>query len=291
MLERQNRRACILSLCSALIVVLCTCVGVVMNLTTLYDENFDHMGLKTFCMFTVNSNILVAIGMALVVPYTIDGLRKSYYHLPNWLVIFLQAGVTSVTLTFLVSLLILSPVKGFRLIFTGSRFFLHGVGPLLSFAAFCFFITDHYITRGECLLAMIPELLYACVYFTLVVLVGEARGGWNDFYGFVTYIPSWLSLLLFPPVVFGVASLVRFFHNRSFRRLREIGKTDKLDRAYVENELDWRAREEAMIDARRSDIVIPRRFIKFLIENADSGMNVREACLLYLNRFLDYTRY
>ena len=31
---------------------------VTMNLTTLADENFDHMGLRTFCMFTVNSNIL-----------------------------------------------------------------------------------------------------------------------------------------------------------------------------------------------------------------------------------------
>ena len=70
MLEKQNKKECILSLVSALIVVLCTCSGVVMNLTTLQDVNFDHMGIQTFCMFTVLSNILVAVGMSLVIPYT-----------------------------------------------------------------------------------------------------------------------------------------------------------------------------------------------------------------------------
>ena len=58
MLEKQNRKGCILALVSACIVVLCTSIGVVMNLTTLHDVNFDHMGIQTFCMFTVNSNIL-----------------------------------------------------------------------------------------------------------------------------------------------------------------------------------------------------------------------------------------
>ena len=63
-----TRRHCLFTMISAAVVVVCVCIGVTMNLTTLYDENFEHMGLRTFCMFTVNSNILMGASMALVFP-------------------------------------------------------------------------------------------------------------------------------------------------------------------------------------------------------------------------------
>ena len=116
-----TKRQCQLAFFSAAVVVICVCVGVTMNLTTIADENFDHMGLRTFCMFTVNSNILCAAAMAMVIPYTLDGLRTHNYHMPRWIVDLVYMGVTAVALTFLVSLFILSPAKGFVLIFTGSR--------------------------------------------------------------------------------------------------------------------------------------------------------------------------
>ena len=110
---KQTRRECLLAMISALVVVVCVCIGVTMNLTTVADENFDHMGLRTFCMFTVNSNILAAAAMAMVIPYTMDGLRTHNYYLPRWIVDVVYAAVTAVALTFLVSLFILSPAKGF----------------------------------------------------------------------------------------------------------------------------------------------------------------------------------
>lgn len=291
MLEKHNRKECLFSLISALTVVLCTCTGVVMNLTTLYDVNFDHMGIRTFCMFTVLSNILVAGGMSLIIPYTIDGLRKHYFHLPNWLVTFLLAGATAVTLTLLVSLFILSPFKGFVLIFSGSRLFLHGICPVLSFIAFSFFISDHYISYPESLLSLIPVFIYACVYYILAVLIGADRGGWNDFYGFATYMPVWIPMVLILPVTFGISSLLRFFHNRSFLRLREVTSEDEYSEDYLKSEIIYLAKQNAAADAQHSDIVIPRRFIKFLIENTDSDKTVRDACILYLNQFLDNTKY
>ena len=119
-LVKKNRIQCILALVSCAIVVVCVCIGVTMNLTTLYDEDFDNMGIRTFCMFTVNSNILAAVSSFTIIPYAIDGIRKREYSLPNWVVVFMMTGTTSVALTFLVSLFVLSPVKGFVLIFTGS---------------------------------------------------------------------------------------------------------------------------------------------------------------------------
>lgn len=80
------RKKCIAAMISSFVVAVCVCIGVTMNLTTLYDVNFDHMGLRTFCMFTVNSNILCGIGMLMALPYTIDGLITRNYYMPDWMV-------------------------------------------------------------------------------------------------------------------------------------------------------------------------------------------------------------
>ena len=70
-LVRKNRMQCICALVSCLIVGICVCIGVTMNLTTLYDEDFDNMGIRTFCMFTVNSNVLSAIASVAIIPYAV----------------------------------------------------------------------------------------------------------------------------------------------------------------------------------------------------------------------------
>ena len=210
---RSNRMQCLFALVSAAIVVIGVCIGVTMNLTTLYDENFDHMGLQTFCMFTVNSNILTALAMMLCIPYTVDGLRTGYYHLPDWVVILMHMAITAISLNFLISLCILAPVKGFYLIYSGSRFFLHGVCPVL--AILCCFICSHLVRLKESFLALIPVFIYAVLYFVMVVVIGEEQGGWNDFYGFATRLPIWIPATLLMPLTFGIATLLRLAHNRT----------------------------------------------------------------------------
>ena len=219
---KKMRRKCFAAMISAAVVAVCVCIGVTMNLTTLYDVNFDHMGLRTFCMFTVNSNILCGIAMMMALPYTIDGLRTKNYYLPDWMVDLLFAGVTSVGLTFLISLCVLAPVKGFVLIFSGSRFFLHALCPLLAITAFCFFITSHVIPLKESVYALLPVILYAMVYYFMVEILGPNNGGWDDFYGFLTRIPQWISLLSFIPLTFAVASVLRVLHNRATLRSEQM---------------------------------------------------------------------
>ena len=269
---------------SSIVVAVCVCVGVTMNLTTLYDVNFDHMGLRTFCMFTVNSNIFCGIAMMLTIPYTIDGMRKKDFHLPNWMVDFLLMGVTAVGLTFLVSLCVLAPVKGFVLIFTGSRFFLHGLCPVLAIIAFCFIITNHVISIKESLIALLPVMLYAMVYYFMVEILGPDNGGWDDFYGFFTRIPSWISLLSFMPLTFGVATVIRLLHNRSCRR--QIHRRADL----IKNEFSGKSLREQIIlvaegrstGKRTGSVVIPVRLIETMIKSGAEDMNLEEACDLYL---------
>ncbi len=283
-----TRRHCLFTMISAAVVVVCVCIGVTMNLTTIYDENFDHMGLRTFCMFTVNSNILMGASMALVFPYALDGLRKHNFHLPRWVVDLVYAGVTAVGLTFLVSLCILAPVKGFVLIFTGSRFFLHGLCPILAMIAFCFFISEQRIRFRDTLFALVPVLIYAVLYYVMVVVIGEHRGGWDDFYGFATRLPSWASAAIILSLTILIATVIRVLHNRTYDRRRQEAAA-----YYSEIFADADIREivAAMArfhteSAKGRDIVVPGRIISIMVENNKGDCSWEECCGIYLKEYL-----
>ena len=288
-LVRKNRIQCMCALISCAIVVVCVCIGVTMNLTTLYDQNFDNMGIRTFCMFTVNSNILAALSSFAIIPYAIDGLRKKEYILPNWVVVFMLTGTTAVALTFLVSLFILSPVKGFVLIFTGSRFFLHGVCPVLNILAFCVFVTSHKITVKQSFFALIPVAIYAIVYFVMVVLIPKDLGGWDDFYGFATRVPIWISATVILPLTFGITTLVRLWHNHSFSKRRQNEAQIFLDY------FDGKEAREILFEMGKGrakiqpygDVVLPTMVIKKIVYFTDSDLSINDACRLYLDGYLD----
>ena len=286
---RSNRLQCLFALIGAAVVAVCVCVGVTMNLVTIFDENFDHMGIRTFCMFTVDSNILAGLTMLLCIPYTIDGLRTGYYHLPNWVVVLMHVSVTAVSLTFLVSLCILSPVKGFVLIFTGSRFFLHGLCPVLSIVTFCCFIKSHLIRLRESFLALIPVFIYAMVYLVMVVFIGEERGGWNDFYGFATRIPIWISLVAIMPLTYGIAALLRLGHDSCCKRQRE--KDAILCRvAYHAADLGQVVENMARShkkELKTENLVIPTQIIRHMIESTDAALDPTEGCRRYLEAYLE----
>ena len=284
---RSNKIQCMFALISASIVAVCVCVGVTMNLVTLFDENFDHMGIRTFCMFTVDSNILAGLTMLLCIPYTIDGLRTGYYHLPDWVVVLMHITVTAVSLTFLVSLFILAPVKGFVLIFTGSRFFLHGVCPVLSILTFCCFIKSHRIRLKESFLTLIPVLLYAAVYLVMVVFIGEEHGGWNDFYGFATRIPLWISLSAIIPITYGIAALLRLWHDKTCVYQRERDATlckityFGADLGEVVEKMARSHKQELKTD----DLVIPTQIIRHMIESTGADLDTEEGCRRYLEAY------
>ena len=287
-LVRKNRIQCICALVACAVVVVCVCIGVTMNLTTLYDQDFDNMGLKTYKMFTVLSNIFCAISSFAIIPYAIDGIRKKEYSLPNWVVIFMMTGTTAVTLTFLVSLFILAPVKGFVLIFSGSRFFLHGLCPILNILAFCVFVTSHKITIKESLFSIIPVAIYAIVYFIMVVAIGKVNGGWEDFYGFATRISPWISGTLILPLTFGIATLIRLWHNSSFVRRRRNEAQIFLD--YFEGkQADEILFEMGKARARlqpTGDVIVPTMIVKKIIYFTESELGMDDGCKIYLDGYI-----
>ena len=286
---RNNRRQCLFAMIGAGTVAVCVIIGVTMNLVTLYDENFDHMGLRTFCMFTVNSNIIAGTSMMLCLPYTVDGLRTGNYHLPDWAVILMHITVTSVALTFLVSLCILAPAKGFRLIFSGSRFFLHGVCPVLSIITYCCFINSHIIRVKEALMAMAPVLLYAIIYVVMVVVIGEDRGGWNDFYGFATRVPLWVSAVVILPSACVIALLLAWVHNKCCLRRRR--KDAELYRRLY-GDMDLREVIAELARSRKRELklknpTIPIQMIGYMIQNSGSDLDPAEGARIYFDAWME----
>ena len=286
---KMIRRHCLFTMFSAAVVVICVCIGVTMNLTTIYDENFDHMGLRTFCMFTVNSNILCAAAMAMVIPYTLDGLRTHNYHMPRWIVNLVYMGVTAVALTFLISLFILSPVKGFLLIFTGSRFFLHGLCPILAIIVFCFVLKDTHLSFASTFLSLIPVFIYACIYFMMVEVVGQ----WPDFYGFLTRIPAWISLAGFLPITFAIATLLRILHNKACKRYRAQARKHYLDAFEAEDTRGMIIHMAARNSKKDTtgNIVIPYQVLRMLLSGGESEENFEEYCILYMKECLKHELY
>ena len=285
---RVARRNCMLTLACALIVLVCVCVGVTMNLTTIYDENFDHMGIRTFCMFTVNSNILCAIGMSLLISYCVDGLRKHNFHVPKWAMVIVFAGVTSVTLTFLVSLFILAPVKGFVLIFTGSRFFLHGLCPILAIVSFCFFMSEQKLLFLSSLLAMVPVMIYSFLYIMMVAVIGEERGGWNDFYGFIERFPIWILIVAIIPLTLLIATVLRILHNRSYDRRIKM-EAEYFNKIFKDADIHEIVSAMAWLQksvSKGKDIVVPGRVISVMVENNNGNVTWEECCQIYLKEYL-----
>jgi hypothetical protein len=259
-----------------------------MNLTTIYDENFDHMGIRTFCMFTVNSNILCAIGMSLLISYCVDGLRKHNFHVPKWAMVIVFAGVTSVTLTFLVSLFILAPVKGFVLIFTGSRFFLHGLCPILAIVSFCFFMSEQKLMFLSSLLAMVPVMIYSFLYIMMVAVIGEERGGWNDFYGFIERFPIWVLIVAIIPLTLLIATVLRILHNRSYDRRIKM-EAEYFNKIFKDADIHEIVSAMAWLQksvSKGKDIVVPGRVISVMVENNNGNVSWEECCQIYLKEYL-----
>ena len=64
--------------------------AIVFNLLADPTEIVQEVGLKTFRMYTVLSNMFVGITAAMSIPFAVDGLRERNYHLPRWIIRFLE---------------------------------------------------------------------------------------------------------------------------------------------------------------------------------------------------------
>ena len=165
---------------------------------------------------------------------------------------------------------------------------MHGVCPILNILAFCLFITSHKVKIKETFFSLIPVAIYAIIYFIMVVVITEANGGWSDFYGFATKIPFWIPAILILPLTFGIATLIRLWHNCSFvkRRMNEaqifLDYFEGKNAEYIISEMG-KARAKLQPSG---DVIVPTLVIKKVMIFTESDLDIDTAFKLYLEGYL-----
>lgn len=280
-----------LNLILSSLLVIFVFVSIVMNLLSTPTEEVREVGIKTFRMFTVLSNMFVAFTAAMSIPFAVDGIRQKNYHLPRWIVNLTFSSVTCITLTFLITVFLLAPRSGFELMMVrGSFLFMHTLVPIISIVSFLFINTYHNVKFKTTFYALIPVVLYAVTYLISVIAIGEENGGWRDHYHFQEIMPWYLIFVIMMLFTFGVATLVRLIHNRMHQR-------DKADtELYYQTAPEYAVStiDEAIVNLAQEnkkndaggEVIVPRRIIKFMEKKYNSKKSLTDLCQIYLEEYL-----
>ena len=280
-----------LNLLLSIVVVMGVFAAIVYNLVSGPTELVEEVGLKTFRMFTDLSNMFVSITTAMTIPFTVEGIRQKNYHLPRWIMNLTLASVTAISVTFSISLFVLSPQVNFvRIMLTGTNLLMHTTVPLIAILSFLFINTYHTIKFKATIFAVIPVAIYAMCYFVMVVLVGEENGGWRDHYHFLEVMPWYCALGMCLVIAFGLANLLRFVHNRMHQRDKSATATyyrnvEAYDMPTIEEAITKLAHENKRNDA-GGEVIVPRRIIRILEKKYESKQGLAYLCGIYLEEYL-----
>jgi len=290
---RINRIRCILAIIVCAVLCVLVFLAVTDQLLREPDALVAEVGWKSYHMFTVLSNILMAVAAAMCIPFAVDGMRYRNYHLPRWYVNLMFMGTSGVALTFLIALTVLSPAAGFyRMMIYSNNILFHTICPLMSIALFFFINSDHRIDLRSSVIAILPVVAYSLVYLLMVFVIGEDAGGWRDHYQIqriADYLPLPVILLILCLISFGIANLLRAVHNAIHKRR----KAD-LERYYQQSDSfsypDIRSAIKALADMDRThdmggELTVPRRIMNMMEKKYQSGLSTREMSELYISEY------
>ena len=280
-----------LNLVFSVLIVVCVFVAIVINLLSTPSELVQEVGLKTFRMYTVLSNMFVGITISMTIPFAVDGIRHKNYHLPRWIVNLIFISTTCITLTFIISLTLLSAYAGFvKMMASGSNLFLHSIVPIVSIIGFLFINTYHNVKFKTTIYALIPIFIYAIIYLISAIFIGQENGGWRDHYHFNEFIPWYYIFIIVFALAFGIANLLRAIHNRMHKRdklatEKYYQNTPEYNLPTIEEAIKKLAQENKKYDV-GGEVIVPRRIIKFLENKYKSGKTIQELCNIYIDEYL-----
>lgn len=277
---------CIFALVTSSLVFACTFIGVVQGLLAIPTDLTPERGGKIFKLFTVNSNLVAAIGAGATIPFAFDGIKKMRYSIPKWVTRLHFAGTICVTLTMVFAFAIILPAQGSSAV-TGMNFWLHAFCPVFNILLFIFIESDRNLSIKDSVICLIPFFVYACIYIVMVAILGEEHGGWRDIYKLITYVPIWVALPVMFALAFGIAELLRLLHN-NVTRSRKIRSAKSIVARIAE-----KTHDEVLEDAEKmgeyfqgkrdnKEIVIPRELLHLYAQNFGEG-DVNELCHRFLS--------
>ena len=124
--------------------------------------------------FTAQSNLFCGIACLLTVLFAMTGA------VPYAVLVLKYAATAAVTVTFLTVMLYLAPFgPGYKVLLSGSDFFLHLVCPVLAVVTYVLWDKPD-MPFYMILVGTLPVILYGILYLTRVVV----QKRWDDFYAF-----------------------------------------------------------------------------------------------------------
>ena len=281
-----NMMRCISGIIMGVIMIILALVALILNVANYYQEEAPEAGMGTLRMFTTLSNLVVAVCAFLIISYQVDGLRKGEYHLSHWIIDVLYIGVVGVSITLTVSLVIISPAKGFSYtMFSKSNLFLHTINPLIAIILFTFINSDHFIKFYKSLLTLIPLFIYATIYCIMAIGIGEDNGGWRDVYQVNRFIPWPLTYLGLAIASFGISNLLRFLHNLRYRATDTAVSnyylySDTFDNLTIEEAVERIAKGQKQP---WYQIKVPTATITLLKQRYNSDKSIKELSKIYID--------
>ena len=172
---------------------------------------------ETFRYFTTDSNVLAAVACLILSVCQIMVLSGKAQTIPKWVIPLKYVGTVSVALTFFTVMFFLMPIYGLYEI-AGDKAHVHVCAPLLCMISFCFWEPYQKLRFRSVYLALIPTVIYGIVYLIKVVIIGEANGGWWDFYQFNRGGQWYLSIIIMTGATFLIGWVMLLLHNMRMRR-------------------------------------------------------------------------
>ena len=170
-------------------------------------------GLRAFRFFTTLSNVFAGItSLILLIPES-AALTGQAVVLTQGQLFLKFLSTTAVMVTLLTVLFFLGPSMGYGPLLAREGLYLHLIGPLLCFVSFCFLEKSIRLSMAAALAGLLPTALYGILYLYKVVLTGEERGGWEDFYGFNRGGKWRISIAAMLAATLLIAILLRIIHN------------------------------------------------------------------------------
>lgn len=196
-----------------IIIVLGTVFVVLRYCRTDDGKHTWERGSWKFRFFTTDSNVFSGIAALIMIPFEIRALASGG-SIPLVPLMIKYMATVAVSLTFVTVLFFLGPTQGYKEMYSGTSFFVHFLGPVLAFISFCFLERGINLSSFSFIFGMIPMVLYAILYYRMVLVKGPLNGGWEDFYGF-NVKDRWkisLAIMLIATLILSIAVLM--IHNR-----------------------------------------------------------------------------
>lgn len=168
-----------------LVVIGCICMFCGIKFMPASSLILANSKLEMFKYYTVDSNIFVGLVSLILLIYESRYLNNKKF-IPRWVYVLKFISTASITLTFVTTLVFLTPQYGFYEMYNNSNLFFHLIVPLLAIISYVFFekYDNEYI---DSFFGVVPMMIYS-IYYIYNIVSHLSNGGLSvkyDFYGFL----------------------------------------------------------------------------------------------------------